>query len=63
MAENKECPMCGSKDIGKGKLSGYANMMPIGKIFTTGSEVVADICTNCGHILAMKVEKPEKFRL
>ncbi|MCB2309144.1 hypothetical protein LGL08_10440 [Clostridium estertheticum] len=33
-----------------------------GNVFNTGSATIADICTACGHILSMKVEKPEKFK-
>jgi predicted RNA-binding Zn-ribbon protein involved in translation (DUF1610 family) len=62
METNKECPICGSKEIGKGKLSGYAKMMPVNRLFTTGSEVVADICTKCGHILSLNVTNPKKFK-
>jgi hypothetical protein len=63
MESNNKCPICGSCEIGKGKLRGYADMAPVkGYVFTTGSPVIADICTNCGHILSMRVEKPEKFK-
>ncbi|MTI49317.1 transcription initiation factor TFIIIB [Sporosalibacterium faouarense] len=62
MERNKECPECGCKEISKGKLSGYASMMPAYKTLSMGSAIIADICTNCGHILSMKVTRPEKFR-
>lgn len=62
MKENIECPMCGSKKIGKGKFCGYAKIMPANKIISNGSEVIADICTNCGYILSMSVKNPEKFK-
>ncbi|EPS48608.1 hypothetical protein CFSAN002369_15865 [Clostridium botulinum CFSAN002369] len=26
------------------------------------SKVIADICTKCGYILAMRVKNPEKFK-
>lgn len=60
--QEKECPKCGCKEMGKGKLSGYAMMSPVGKIFSMGSEIIAEICTECGHILEMKVKHPEKFK-
>ena len=47
MEKNKECPMCGSKEIGQGELSGYAAMQPIGAFFSNGSAIIADICTHC----------------
>lgn len=54
--------MCGSKKIGKGVLEGYTKMKPVNTVFTTGSEIEADICTNCGYILAIRVKKSEKFK-
>jgi hypothetical protein len=36
--------------------------VPLKGIFKTGSEVIADICTECGHILSMRVKNPEKFK-
>jgi predicted nucleic acid-binding Zn-ribbon protein len=57
-----KCPDCGSNEIGKGKFSGYASLNPVGKIFSAGSAVIVDVCTNCGTIICMKSEKPEKFK-
>ncbi|MBU3157717.1 transcription initiation factor TFIIIB (plasmid) [Clostridium estertheticum] len=63
MESNRKCLICGCEEIGKGRLTGYAVMVPIkGNVFNTGSETIADICTACGHILSMRVEKPEKFK-
>ena len=60
--EKKQCPKCGCEEIGKGKAGGYGNILPVGKVFTMGSPVIFDICTNCGHILEMKVTQPYKFK-
>ncbi len=57
----KVCPKCNSTQLGEGILSGYAALMPKGKIFTTGSTILATVCTKCGHIIEMKVKDPEKF--
>ncbi|EMU52610.1 hypothetical protein CBDKU1_34520 [Clostridium butyricum DKU-01] len=38
-------------------------MIPVNKIFTAGSNVLADICTSCGNILSLKVEEPGRFKL
>jgi len=62
MESNKKCSICGCKEIGEGKLSGYANMRSTNKVFTTGSEVIAYICTKCGHILSMRVKEPDRFK-
>lgn len=52
--EEKKCPECGSRDIEKGKLSGYAAMRPEHKKLSFGSAMIADVCTDCGEILNMK---------
>ena len=62
MENYQECPICGCKEIGKGKHISQGKMFPFNKIFTTGSEVIAEICTNCGHILSMRVEEPKIFK-
>jgi heterodisulfide reductase subunit B len=62
MSDKKECPICGCSHIGLGKHVAQGKMMPLNKILTSGSEVIADICTNCGHILSMRVVNPEKFK-
>jgi len=64
MENLKECSVCGSKEIRQGKQKGqYARMYPIKSIFFIGgSDIIASICSDCGYILSMKVEKPEKFK-
>ncbi len=56
-----KCPQCGCSEIGKGKMSGYASLTPKGKVFAS-SAIVAEVCTDCGFILRLKVEKPHIFR-
>ena len=63
MESNNKCPICGCYEIGKGKLEGCANMYKVkGNIFNGSSPIIADICIKCGHILSMRVEKPEIFK-
>lgn len=62
MSDKKECPACGSKEIGEGKQYGQGKMFPIGNPLSLGSEVIAQICTKCGYVLSMKVTKPGKFK-
>ncbi len=62
MEQSNKCPKCGCTDIGKGKLSGYAAIIPVGKLFTAGSTIIAEICINCGYIIEMHVENPERFK-
>ncbi|EKN41478.1 hypothetical protein CFSAN001627_13008 [Clostridium botulinum CFSAN001627] len=59
MENNKKCPICGCEEIGEGKLESY--MAPTDGSWLS-SEIIADICTKCGYILAMRVENPEKFK-
>ncbi|RBW68348.1 transcription initiation factor TFIIIB [Bacillus taeanensis] len=56
-----ECPKCGGKELGKGKHSGYAVMVPVNKVMSFGSDVEYIICTECGFIIESYVKKPEKF--
>ncbi|NNU78098.1 transcription initiation factor TFIIIB (plasmid) [Clostridium estertheticum] len=59
----RKCPICGCEEIGQGRLAGYAVMVLIkGNVFNTGSATIVDICTACGHILSMRVGKPETFK-
>jgi predicted nucleic-acid-binding Zn-ribbon protein len=62
MDKEERCPQCGSTEFGEGKLSGYAALQPVGKIFSMGSELIVKLCTNCGHVMGMRVLRPEKFR-
>lgn len=62
MENKKECPICGCKEIGEGRQIAHGSMFPLKGFFKTGSEVIAEICTNCGHIISMRVKYPEKFK-
>ncbi|WP_181502667.1 transcription initiation factor TFIIIB [Paranoxybacillus vitaminiphilus] len=62
MVEEKKCPECGSKNIGKGKFMYEAKPIGKGKFFTSCSDVLVDLCTNCGLIITLRVDKPEKFK-
>ncbi|WP_099191583.1 transcription initiation factor TFIIIB [Tepidibacter mesophilus] len=57
--QRKECPECGCKEIGQGKLPTV--LRPINAVIAS-SEVRAEVCTNCGYILNMRVLEPEKFK-
>lgn len=63
MEINKICPKCGCTEIAYGKQNGYAKMFPLKDILNfSGSNVIAEICTDCGYILEMRVKDPEKFK-
>lgn len=58
----EKCPKCGSSEFGNGVLAGSL-IMPEDTIFlSTGSKLILEICTECGYILNMKVDKPHKFK-
>ncbi|UOQ45593.1 transcription initiation factor TFIIIB [Halobacillus salinarum] len=56
------CPKCGSRELGKGKHSGYAVMVPSEKALSLGSDIEYILCTDCGLIIESYVKKPEKFK-
>lgn len=61
--EEKKCPKCGSDKIGQGKQLGQGRMTPIDKLtLLNSSNVIAEICTDCGYIIEMRVEKPDLFK-
>ena len=63
MKKQTNCPKCGSDQIGQGKQFHQGKMVPVNNMsILGGSDIISDICTNCGHILEMKVEKPGKFK-
>ena len=56
-----ECPKCGSRELGKGKQSGYSAMHPTNKM-SFGSTIEYLICTECGYIIEGYVKKPKRFK-
>lgn len=54
----EKCPDCGSRRLGQGSFSGYANLMAGG---FRSSKVTATVCSNCGLIVELRVAQPEKF--
>lgn len=64
LEQEKKCPECGCTKFAQGKLDINAKLYPIDALFKimNGSEVIAEICTDCGYIIKMKAQKPEKFK-
>jgi predicted nucleic-acid-binding Zn-ribbon protein len=59
---NRTCPKCGNSEFGNGVLTGVV-IIPEDKVFPSmGSKLTLEICTECGHIINMKVDKPNKFK-
>ncbi|HOO13146.1 MAG TPA: transcription initiation factor TFIIIB [Bacillota bacterium] len=61
MESKEKCPECGCNEIGRGKMSGHACIVPEGRVFAS-SALIAEVCTDCGLVLRLKVEKPHKFK-
>lgn len=64
MEKEKKCPECGCREIVQSSFGADSKIYPINIIFKPGkgSEVIAEVCAKCGHILNMKVLNPEKLR-
>ena len=62
MALIEKCPVCGRTEIGEGKFCGSAAIIPAEKTISLGSTVLADICTNCGLIIQLQVNRPDIFK-
>lgn len=60
-AKIKECPYCGSKKITIGIQNGYGGISS-SRIGLNTSDVVHDICTNCGAVLLSRVDNVEPFK-
>ena len=59
--ETTVCPICGSAELGEGKLTGIAALQPLNaRSGLFGSEVLMQFCRNCGEVLHIKVKNPEK---
>lgn len=54
----EKCPDCGSRRLGEGAFSGYANLS--GRGFRS-SKVTAVVCSDCGLIVELRAAQPEKF--
>lgn len=64
MEQERKCPECGCTEFAQGTFGVDSKLLPLDIIFKPGkgSEVIAEICIKCGHILSMRVLKPEKFK-
>ncbi len=60
MSNEQQCKVCGGQTFVKGKLSGYANVAPVNRIFGN-SPLLLTFCKECGEVSSMKVKKPKKF--
>ena len=54
----EKCPECGGRRFGWGKFSGYAKLSVSS---FASSPVVAQVCSDCGLIVELRVTQPQKF--
>lgn len=54
----EKCPECGSRNLGTGKLDGYASMFA--SPFKS-STIDAVVCSDCGLVIELRVRKPHIF--
>ena len=60
----EKCAEYGSRNLGRGELSGYAAMTVCkenGKMTMRGSAMTAVVCADCGLVLELRVKQPHKF--
>lgn len=56
------CPDCKAESIVKIRFATDVKAFPLEKAFSLGSFIIGEACSNCGLIIKIKLEKPEKFR-
>ena len=59
MAEKKRCSECGNDNISIGRLG---TVLHPGKKAVLGSKIEAEVCTQCGLILCLRITDKEAFR-
>ncbi len=61
-SKQEKCPHCGEENNVLAAQQGYANVTPVGKIFTMKEQSLYHIvCLNCGTIIRSYVEQPQKL--
>ncbi|KGM99658.1 hypothetical protein IRP63_02615 [Clostridium botulinum] len=62
--DQKQCPKCNCKEIKQGVFEPNAKLIAMGSILTMGNttDVIAEVCPKCGHILELKVGNPTIFK-
>lgn len=62
---DKFCPKCNNEQIEKGIIragNGVVHMFPLNNLRSQSSSITSLYCANCGYILGLYVENPEKLR-
>ncbi len=60
--EQSKCPYCGETETVTAVQQGYANLTPVGKVFTTKEQSLYHvICLKCGSVIKSYVENPQKL--
>lgn len=58
---SNQCPACNAIEFVVGVFGNYARIMKPGSAFKH-SGVTATVCANCGYVLQLKVDNPEKLK-
>lgn len=53
------CPKCNGDKFAEG--SDFVNMRPLHKKMSIGSSKIYTFCLDCGEVISIRVENPEKF--
>ncbi len=54
------CPQCGGQEFAEG--TDFMAIKPLDKKLSTGSNKIYTFCLECGEVVSIRIEKPEKFR-
>ena len=57
----KSCSACSSERVKRGMLTGAAEMQAISPA-SGSSEIIAEFCADCGHIIGMSVAEPDNIK-
>lgn len=62
MNNEKQCPKCNGTDFEEA--SDFMAVRPLDKKFswTSSSNKIYTFCLNCGEVVSIRIENPEKFR-
>ncbi|MGL9749475.1 hypothetical protein [Enterococcus sp. DIV0170] len=60
--KDETCPVCNSKEMKTGKLTGVASVQSLNaRTGLGGSELQLTFCANCGEVVRLNVLNPEEI--
>lgn len=60
LSNAQNCPKCNCDEFTEG--SDFMPIKPLDKKLSMGSNKIYTFCLNCGEIISIRIENPEKFR-